>query len=155
MPPEKKISYVSTHVHTDGPIPGPHSLLTVTASAWSDGGGPRGTFTTNVRELPGATLHPVALQEWRLRAEDWLVTRRSSRPPAVAMSALARWLDQLPGSPVLVADTTSPDYLFVYWYLQRFTGRWPFTATDSFTTPLLDAEELCPLRGCRPLVRAG
>lgn len=151
MPPDRTTS-VTTHVHTDGPIPGPHSLLTVAAAAYTADGDPTGTFTTNVRELPGATLHPVDLQHWRRRAEDWLTTRRGSRPPAPAMHTLCRWIDDLPGPAVLVADPTRPDFLFVYWYLQRFVGRWPFVAT----VPLDHALPVpaCPLAACRPLARA-
>ena len=78
MPPETV--FVTLHIHTDGPIPGPHSLLTLSSAAHQGDGGLIGTFTTNVRELPGATLHPVSLQHWRARAEDWLTTRRASRP---------------------------------------------------------------------------
>ena len=81
MPPETV--FVTLHIHTDGPIPGPHSLLTLSSAAHHGDGGLIGTFTTNVRELPGATLHPVSLQHWRERAEDWLTTRRASRPVVV------------------------------------------------------------------------
>jgi hypothetical protein len=143
-------TYVTSHIHIDGPIPGPHSLLTVTAAAHPLDG-PTAEFTTNVRELPGATLHPVALQSWRRRAEDWLSTRRASRPPALAMTAFGQWVDQLPGRPVFVADTAEPDYLFLYWYLQRFTGRWPFasTLTDAGLHGRMSCSTLCPLAGCR------
>src|SRR5688572_9358181 len=101
MPPEpdhhEPDHYVTTHIHTDGPIPGPHSLLTLTSAAYSHAGVPISSFTANVRELPGATLHPIALADWRARAEDWLCTRRASRPPAVAMAAYERWIGSLPG----------------------------------------------------------
>ncbi len=73
--------FVTIHIHTDGPIPGPHSLLTLSSAAHSAGGDLTGTFTANVRELPGATLHPVSLDHWRTRPEDWLVTRRACPPP--------------------------------------------------------------------------
>ncbi|MCW2722034.1 hypothetical protein [Pseudonocardia sp.] len=154
MPPE---TYVTTHIHTEGPIPGPHSLLTVTAAAHTAAGDLIGSTTVNVRELPGATLHPVALQQWRRRAEDWLSSRRASRPPAPAMTALTRWIDDLPGRKVFVADTAEPDYLFLYWYLQRFTGRWPFTrtTTEAGLHARLTPTELCPLTGCRSLARTG
>ena len=147
MPPDQ--FYVSTHIHTDGPIPGPHSLLTVTSVAYTTGGDPIAEFTTNVRELPGATLHPVALQSWRRRAEDWLTTRRASRPPAVAIDAYLRWIEKLPGEPTLVTDPVGPDHLFLYWYLHRFAGQWPFvrTSTEAARFP----RPLCPLSGCRTL----
>lgn len=153
MPPET--SFVTTHLHTDGPIPGPHSLLTVTAVAHATDGDPIGSFTTNVRELPGATLHPVALQLWGRRAEDWLSTQRASRPPTPAMTALTRWVDDLPGEKVFVTDTVEPDYVFLYWYLQRFTGRWPFsrTTTETGLYDRLTPTPLCPLTGCRSLAR--
>lgn len=149
MPPV--MSYVTSHIHVDGPIPGPHSLLTVTAAAYTADGDPTGTFTTNVRELPGATLHPDALQSWRRRAEDWLSTRRGTCPPAHAMSSLTDWISDLPGEKVFVADPDEPDYLFLRWYVQRFAGQWPFART------IIAAEEydrvtpttLCSLAGCR------
>jgi len=148
MPPNV---FVTTHIHTDGPIPGPHSLLTLTSTASSADGVLISTFSTNLRELPGATLHPIALSHWRTRADDWLCTRRSSRPPALAMTDLTRWIDKLPGVPTFVADTARPDYLFVYWYLQRFTGRWPFAGTvpDAELLDRLDCTAFCSLAGCR------
>lgn len=148
MPPE---TFVTSHIHIDGPIPGPHSLLTLTSVAYSADGVPIAEFSANVRELPGATLHPVALQTWRRRAEDWLSTRRASRPPALVMTSYARWIDQLPGDPVFITDTTGSDYLFLYWYLQRFTGRWPFTSTlpDAGLHGRFDCTAFCALAGCR------
>jgi hypothetical protein len=149
MPPDV---HVTSHIHTDGPIPGPHSLLALVSAAHPGGGGrPTSVFTVNVCELPGATLHPVALQSWRGRAEDWLSTRRASRPPALAMNAYVRWLERLPGRPVLVADTADPDYLFLYWYLQRFAGDWPFAGTlaDAALHARMACTTLCPLAGCR------
>ena len=149
MPPD---TYITSHIHTDGPIPGPHSLLTLVSAAYprSDGR-PTSVFTTNIRELPGATLHPLALQSWRRRSEDWLSTRRASRPPAPAMNAYASWVHRLPGRPVFVTDTADPDYLFLYWYLQRFTGDWPFASTrgDVELHRRLACTTLCPLTGCR------
>jgi len=75
--------FVTVHIHTDGPIPGPHSLLTLSSAAHRHDSGLISTFSSNVRELPGATLHPVSLEHWRTRAADWLTTRRAARPPAL------------------------------------------------------------------------
>lgn len=148
MPPEL---HVTTHIHTDGPIPGPHSLLTLTAAAHTTGVGaavPISTFSVNLRELPGATLHPASLQDWRTRAEEWLATRRSSKPPALATTSFARWVSRLPGRPVFVAEPES--YLFVYWYVQRFTDEWPFVGTIPGEALARNAAaELCTLPSCR------
>lgn len=149
-PSSTTVSYVSSHIHIDGPIPGPHSLLTVTSVAHAADGDPIGTFTANVRELPGASLHPDALRSWRRRADDWLCTRRGSRPPAQAMTAYAGWISDLPGEKVFVTDPDEPDYLFLCWYLQRFAGQWPYARTST-EAPLgtLAPAGLCPLAGCR------
>ena len=72
MPPtvvEGLSHYVTTHIHTDGPIPGPHSLLTLASAAYTADGTPIGTFTANLRELPGAGLHPTSLTDWRSQFE--------------------------------------------------------------------------------------
>jgi hypothetical protein len=145
--------FVTLHIHTDGPIPGPHSLLTLSSAAHGDGG-LIGTFTMNVRELPGATVHPVSLQHWRARAEDWLSTRRASHPPALATDAYLRWIEKLPGEPTLVTDPVGPEHLFVYWYLHRFAGQWPFvrTSTEAALRERFP-RVLCPLSGCRSLAQ--
>ena len=143
--------HVTTHVHTDGPIPGPHSLLTLTSTAYAAGGVAVGTFTANLRELPGATVHPAALDTWRDRAEDWLQTRRGARAPGRVTNDYARWVENLGGRPVFVTDPQEPDHLFSYWYLQRFAGRWPFGAVVT-TVAGVDrswSPPPCPLSTCR------
>ena len=148
MPPEL---YVSTHVHIDGPIPGPHSLLTLAAVAHAADGGPITTFAATLRELPGATPHPATLAIWRSRPEEWLSTRRASRPPAPVIADLDRWVRELPGRATLVTDPHDPDHLFLYWYLQRFAGRWPFARTiaDPGIAARFDPSGHCFLAGCR------
>jgi hypothetical protein len=37
------------------------------------------------------------------------------------------WVKALPGKPVFVAYPAGFDFLFVYWYLMRFTGESPFS----------------------------
>ena len=142
--------FVTLHIHTDGPIPGPHSLLTVSSAAHATDGALVGTFAANVQELPGATVHPVSLEHWRTRAADWLTTRRGARPPALVTDAYLRWVRRLPGSPTLVTDPVEPDYLFLYWYLYRFTGEWPFVR-PSTQADLRDhlPRPFCSLSGCR------
>ena len=142
--------FVTIHIHTDGPIPGPHSLLTLSSAAARRDGGPISTFTANVRELPGATLHPVSLEHWRTRAADWLTTRRAARPPAVATDAYLRWIRTFPGATTLVTDPVGPDHLFLYWYLHRFAGQWPFARTSTEVDLWRRLPQpLCTLSGCR------
>jgi hypothetical protein len=141
--------FVTLHIHTDGPIPGPHSLLTLSSAAHSGDGGLISTFRANVRELPGATLHPVSLEHWRTRAEDWLTTRRAARPPALATDAYLRWSGKLPGALTLVTEPVGSDYLFLYWYAHRFAGTRPFVSVT--TEPGLRRQlrqPFCSSEGC-------
>ncbi|MGQ0576607.1 MAG: hypothetical protein ACT4RN_20750 [Pseudonocardia sp.] len=152
MPPE---IFVSTHVHTDGPIPGPHSLLTIASVAHTADGSPISTFDAKLRELPGATPHPSALHHWRTRPEEWLSTRRASRPPAPVTTDLVRWVGDLPGRATLVTDPHDSDHLFLYWYLQRFAGQWPFarTISDPGIAARFDCSGTCFLDGCHQQLR--
>lgn len=43
------------------------------------------------------------------------------------MKEYLAWVKSLPGRPVFVAYPTGFDFLFVYWYLIRFTGESPFS----------------------------
>jgi hypothetical protein len=142
--------FVTLHIHTDGPIPGPHSLLTLSSAAHTGDGGPISTFTVNVNELPGAGLHPVSLAHWRTRAEDWLSSHRAARPPAPAMQAYLRWVEKLPGTPICVADPVGSEHLFVFWYLHRFAGQWPFERTNTEPDLLRRLPRPpCSLSGCQ------
>jgi hypothetical protein len=43
------------------------------------------------------------------------------------MASYAQWLHQLPGKPVFVGYPAAFDFMFVYWYLIRYTGKSPFS----------------------------
>ena len=43
------------------------------------------------------------------------------------MQDYLNWLKSLPGRPVFVAYPAGFDFMFVYWYLIRFTGESPFS----------------------------
>ena len=43
------------------------------------------------------------------------------------MADYLAWLKALPGKPVFVAYPVTYDFMFVYWYLIRFTGESPFS----------------------------
>jgi hypothetical protein len=119
--------YVSTDIEADGPIPGPHSLLSLGSAAYSADKTLISTFTVNLEPLPGATGHPDTMAWWTTQPEAWAACRKDPRDPAEAMGAYVRWLDALPGPPVFVGYPVAFDFLFVYWYLLRFVGRSPFS----------------------------
>lgn len=118
--------YVSTDVETDGPIPGPHSLLSIGSAAITPDRRIVSTFTANLETLDGASAHPKTAAWWATQPDAWAACRTDLEPPAQAMARYAAWLRSLPGKPVFVAYPAGFDFLFVYWYLIRFTGESPF-----------------------------
>ena len=119
--------YVSTDVETDGPIPGPHSMLSFASAAFTADKQVVGTFSANLHTLPGANGHPRTMEWWQTQPEAWAACRRDARPPEEVMPEYVRWLKQLPGKPVFVGYPAAFDFLFVYWYLIRFAGQSPFS----------------------------
>jgi len=119
--------YVSTDVEVDGPIPGPHSMLSFGSAAYQADKTIVSTFTANLELLPGASGHPETMAWWAERPAAWQACRTQLRQPAEAVSEYAGWLESLPGKPVFVGYPAAFDFLFVYWYLMRFAGRSPFS----------------------------
>jgi hypothetical protein len=119
--------YVSTDVETDGPIPGPHSMLSFGSAAYRADKTLLSTFTANLETLPGATGAPDTMEWWQSQPDAWAACRKDPEPPERAMHRYLDWLKQLPGKPVFVAYPAGFDFLFVYWYLIRFTGESPFS----------------------------
>jgi hypothetical protein len=119
--------YVSTDVETDGPIPGPHSMLSFASAAYTADKRLVATFTANLETLPDASAHPETAAWWATQPEAWAACRRNLESPALAMRRYRDWLKALDGRPVFVAYPAGFDFLFVYWYLIRFVGESPFS----------------------------
>jgi hypothetical protein len=119
--------YVSTDVETDGPIPGPHSMLSFASAAYLADKSLVDTFAVNLELLPGATGDPRTMEFWSRNPEAWAKARENPQDPATAIPQYVSWLKKLPGRPVFVAYPAGFDFLFVYWYLIRFAGESPFS----------------------------
>lgn len=119
--------YVSTDVETDGPIPGPNSMLSFASAAYTADKRLVSTFAANLELLPGAAGDPKAMEWWRSQPAAWAACRADLRKPDEAMPEYVRWLKGLPGKPVFVAYPVAFDFMFVYWYLIRFAGESPFS----------------------------
>ncbi len=118
--------YISTDVESDGPIPGPHSMLNFASAAYTADGERLGTFTANLEVLPGANGHPQTMEFWSRHPKVWAAIRSAPQPPEAVMPRYAAWLESLPGKPVFVGYPIAFDFMFVYWYLIRFHGECPF-----------------------------
>src|SRR5207249_2730027 len=120
-------TYVSTDVEADGPIPGPHSMLSFASAAFRADKTLVSTFTANLETLPGAQGDPATLAWWQQHPAAWEAARTDLQDPAAAMQGYVHWLQALPGKPVFVGYPAGYDFLFVYWYLIRFVGQSPFS----------------------------
>jgi len=146
--------YVSTDVETDGPIPGPHSMLSIGSAAYTADKVLVGTFSANLETLPGAQAHPKTAQWWATQPEAWAACRKDLEHPEHAMQRYVSWIRSLGGTPVFVAYPAGFDFTFVYWYLIRYTGESPFghCALDikSFAMALLKRDYRKSTKGNMP-----
>ena len=134
--------YVSTDIEADGPIPGPHSMLSFGSAAFRRNGEMVGTFSANLELLPGASPDARTQAWWESQPEAWAACRVDLRTPEEAMRAYHEWLRSLPGKPVFVGYPAAYDFMFVYWYLIRFVGDSPFShsACDIKTAAMIALE---------------
>lgn len=123
--------YFSTDVEADGPIPGPHSMLSFASVALMADGREMGAWTANLDLLPGAEADPRTAAFWKDNPDAYAATRTDPQGPAEAMKDYADWVEatarEAGARPVFVAYPAGFDFMFVYWYLLRFVGRSPFS----------------------------
>lgn len=119
--------YVSVDIEADGPIPGPHSMLSFGCAAYTQEKELIATFTANLETLPGASPDPKTSKWWETQPIAWAACRQNLIEPAEAMKQYAKWVKLLPGNPVLIAYPVAFDVMFMHWYAVRFLGRDPFS----------------------------
>lgn len=126
--------YVSVDIETDGPIPGPHSMLSLGAAAFKLHvvgselhASKSAEWTMNFMTLPNATGAPATMEWWKTQPQAWAACRTSPRSVPLAMEDFNRWVLALGGKAVFVAYPAGFDFTFVYWYLMRYVGSSPFS----------------------------
>ena len=119
--------YVSTDVEADGPIPGPHSMLSFASAAYTEDKQLIATYSANLETLPGAAPHPVQAAWWKTQPDAWAACRLDPRAPRQALVEYVKWVEALPGKPVFVAFPAGFDFTFMFWYMMRFAERCPFS----------------------------
>ena len=120
-------TYVSTDIETDGPIPGPNSMLSLGSVAFDAAGREIASFEINLETLQGAATDPKTMEWWKSEPAAWKAARANPVEAGAAMARYLDWVEALPGRPVFVAYPLLFDMMFVYWYLIRFCGRSPFS----------------------------
>ncbi len=136
---EREDVYFSADVETDGPIPGPYSILSfaLVYAGRFDGKRferPKHFDQSFYRELQPISdqFEPEALAVNKLDRDRLL---REGESPAPAMTAASRWVRGLAseGRPVLVAYPLSFDWTWLYWYFTRFSSEGsPFNHSGCF-----------------------
>lgn len=123
--------YISVDVETDGKIPGPNSMLSLGAAAFLHTGEMVSTFSVNLETLPDAVGDPDTMQWWGTQPAAWAAHRKETVLPSTGMGMFKNWVDGIAKlhdrSPVFVGYPAGFDFLFVYWYLIKFTGVSPFS----------------------------
>ncbi|HEY4328332.1 MAG TPA: exonuclease [Phycisphaerae bacterium] len=123
--------YFSTDVETDGPIPGPNSMLSFASACYTADKQLLGTFSANLFPLPGAAPDLKTLAWWQSQGPAWDAVQKDRQDPASALPAYSAWMKSLcsqhKARPVFVAYPVLFDAMFVYWYLIKFTGESPFS----------------------------
>lgn len=146
--------YISTDVETDGPIPGPHSMLSLGSAAYTADKKLVSTFSANLETLPGASAHPRTAEWWTTQPDAWAACRKNPEPPGQAMARYVAWIGSFRETPVFVAYPAGFDFSFVNWYLIRFVGDSPFrhSALDvkSFAMAVLRTDYLASTKRNMP-----
>lgn len=123
---ERTDAYFSADVETDGPIPGPFSILSF-AIVYA------GSFDGDVFVRPAdynrtfyRELKPISdqfqLDALRVNGLDRDRLLVSGQNPEIALADAYRWIKNIAGKrkPVLVAYPLSFDWTWLYWYFTRF-----------------------------------
>jgi hypothetical protein len=119
--------YFSTDIESDGPIPGPNSMLSFGSVALLPDKTVLGKFTRNLELLPGAAPDPDTAAWWKTKPQAWEACRKDLVDPAVAMKDYVAWVKSINGKPVFVGYPATFDFMFVYWYMIKFAGESPFS----------------------------
>jgi hypothetical protein len=74
---------------------------------------------------------PDTMDWWATQPEAWKACRKDQQEPKIVMHGFRHWVETISkehdAKPVCVAYPSGFDFLFVYWYLIKFTGKSPFS----------------------------
>ena len=123
----KQELYISVDIEADGPIPGPFSMLSFGAAAFTYPKRLVDTFTVNLKPLPEAKQDPATMKFWSKHPDAWAECNSNQKDPGEAMQAFVTWCGLHDSyKPVFVGYPLGFDFTFIYWYLINFCGESPF-----------------------------
>lgn len=149
--------YFSADVETDGPIPGPYSMLSFAIVYAGRFDGKRFERPDRYDDAFYKELRPISdsFEEEALKVNGLDRDRlcREGQPPERAMTDATEWIRRIagPGRPVLVAYPLSFDWSWLYWYFVRFSQAGsPFNHSSCF-----DMKTAFALKAHVPIAEAG
>jgi hypothetical protein len=112
--------WVMVDIEADGPIPGEYSMVSIGAIVVEPA--LDRTFAARLRPISERFVPEALAVSGHTRAETM-----AFEEAAVVMTRFVSWLAGLGGDrPRFVSDNNGYDWMFVCWYLHRFTGGNPF-----------------------------
>src|SRR5579862_1815781 len=121
-------AYFSADVETDGPIPGPFSMLSFALVYAGSFDGKQFRRPDKYEHKLYLELRPVSdnfqIEALRVNGIDRERLCSEGAPPEEAMTDACRWVKKIAGvaQPVLVAYPLSFDWSWLYWYFIRFSN---------------------------------
>lgn len=119
--------YFSADIETDGPIPGPYSMLSFALVYAGRFDGKLFERAESYDDHFYAELKPISSEFEQealdINGLDRELLKTSGRDPSDAMTDAAAWIQNRAGvnRPVLVAYPLSFDWAWLYWYFVRFS----------------------------------
>ena len=130
--------YVVCDIEADGPIPGPHSMISFGAVAVDKCGKNYGRFEINLHPLENALPHPATIKWFNEHAPAALEYTKQNRVlPQEAMNKFGDWLLTLPFPRVMAAHPAPSDFMWLNWYIQNYLE--DRLENPPFTTPFFDS----------------
>ncbi len=149
--------FISADVETDGPIPGPYSMLTFALVVAGRFDGHRFERPPNLDDVFHAEIRPISdsfqADALRVNGLDRQRLVREGEAPELAMRSAAEWIRDRSGdgTPVLVAYPLAFDWTWLYWYFERFVPEGsPFKHSRCF-----DLKTAFSVKAGIPLSRSG
>lgn len=150
-------AYFSADIETDGPIPGPYSMLSFAIVYAGSFDGRNFIRPTDYRNVFYRELRPIsdAYEEEALRVNglDRQRLLQEGALPSSAMDEASSWIGRVAGAakPVLVAYPVSFDWSWLYWYFVRFSSKGsPFGHSRCF-----DIKTAVAVKSGLPVSRSG
>ena len=129
-------TYVVCDIEADGPIPGPHSMISLGAVAVNREDKELGDFEINFLPIENAKPHPSTMKWFTTHAPVALeLSKQNQVSPKEGMNKGGNGLRTLPKPRVMAAHPAPFDFMWINWYMQTFLSD---RLEPPFTTPFFD-----------------